>query len=86
MPGTRVNPARVASVLDGVLFPAKKWQLIAQADYCGTDSQFRAELGRLPIGVYADLDAVLSGLQVLSDRSASPTTRTCDKLAISTFE
>ena len=62
MPGTRMVPARITAVLAGMTYPARTWQLIAQADYCG-DVPTRIELGRLPVGTYASLDEVLAALR-----------------------
>lgn len=62
MPGTRMVPARITAVLAGMTYPARTWQLIAQADYCG-DVPARIELGRLPVGTYASLDEVLAALR-----------------------
>jgi hypothetical protein len=50
---------RIGAVLGGVSFPARTSQLLAQADAYG-DAQTRTELGRLPVGMYANLDAVLT--------------------------
>jgi hypothetical protein len=50
---------RLATVLAGLAFPARTWQLVVQADYYGADSITRAELGRLPAGEYPNLPAVL---------------------------
>lgn len=50
---------RLASVLDGVIYPARTWQLLAQADYYGADHRTRTELARLPADMYPSLNAVL---------------------------
>jgi hypothetical protein len=54
---------RLATVLAGLPFPARAWQLVAQADYYGADWLTRAELGRLPAGEYPSLPAVLSAIR-----------------------
>jgi hypothetical protein len=59
----RVDPARIADVLAGVPYPARTWQLLAQADHYGADRHTHIELSRLPQGTYRDLDAVLNMLQ-----------------------
>jgi hypothetical protein len=55
----RADATRIGQVLDGVEFPAAKWQLIAHADHYGADSVTRSELWALPVGVYPDLLSVL---------------------------
>jgi hypothetical protein len=62
VPRPRMDPARFAAVLAGVAYPARTWQLLAQADHYGADAQTRAALDRLPVGTYANLDAVLAML------------------------
>jgi hypothetical protein len=58
-----VDPTRIADVLAGVPYPARSWQLLAQADYYGADRHTRTELSRLPIGTYRDLNAVVETLR-----------------------
>ena len=62
MSRTRTDPARIAAVLAGVAYPARTWQLLAEADYYGADTHTHAELRRLPVGSYESLDAVLAAL------------------------
>lgn len=59
----RVDPTRLADVLAGMPYPARTWQLVAQADYYGADRHTRTELSRLPSGTYRDLDAVVDMLR-----------------------
>ena len=63
MPGSRVDPAVIAAVLDGVLYPARSWQLLAQADHYGVSRELRATLNGLPDGVYRDAQAVVAELE-----------------------
>ncbi|HEY2205220.1 MAG TPA: hypothetical protein VGH99_12185 [Pseudonocardia sp.] len=65
MPGPVIDmdTARVSRALAGQRFPARTWELIAQADYNGTDLTTRAELLRLPTAVYPDLAAVLGAVE-----------------------
>ena len=48
----------VAAVLDGLRFPAYRWEVIAQAELYGTDMVTRRRLHRLPVRLYADCDDV----------------------------
>ena len=77
MSRTRTDPVRVAAVLAGVAYPARTWQLLAQADYYGADTHTHAELRCLPVGSYESLDAVLAALRRLSP-AAGPRTITED--------
>jgi hypothetical protein len=58
----RADVERIGQVLDGLSFPAARWQVIAQADHYGSDSVTRAQLIGLPVRTYADLGAVLAAL------------------------
>ena len=53
-----MDRADVAAVLDGLCFPAYRWEVIAQAELFGTDSVTRRRLHRLPARLYADCDDV----------------------------
>jgi hypothetical protein len=64
----RADVERLAQVLDGLSYPAARWQVIAQADHYGADSVSRAQLTTLPIGTYPDLVQVLAALGLLVDR------------------
>ena len=61
MPAPPMTPA-IAVVLEGVTYPARTWQLLAQADYYGVDTHTREQLHRLPIDTYTGPDAVLAVL------------------------
>jgi hypothetical protein len=68
-----VDPADIATVLDGIAFPARTWQLLAQADYYGAGGgRIRADLGRLPNRVYPSLAAVIATLGSLSAACPAP--------------
>lgn len=69
----RADVQRISQVLDGVEFPAAKWQLVMQAEEYGADSATRAELWALPAGNYADLTAVLASLGLADAPSRSAT-------------
>lgn len=58
-----IDPDRYRAVLAGMSYPARPWQLCAQADAYGADSHTREALARLPVAAYASLDAVLTGLR-----------------------
>jgi hypothetical protein len=44
-------------------YPARTWQLCAQADAYGADSGTREALSRLPVAAYTSVDAVLTELR-----------------------
>ena len=51
---------RLACALSTVTFPAMKWQLVTHAEYNGADIRTRTELRDLPVGLYCDLESVIS--------------------------
>lgn len=59
----RVDAERLTQVLDGVAYPAAKWQLIMHAEEYGADTATRADLWSLPSGDYPDLVAVLAAIE-----------------------
>jgi hypothetical protein len=64
---------QVAAALAGVVYPARRWQLLAQADHYGADVHTRAELSRLPEGLYPDLATVIATIAAgLSNRHLDP--------------
>lgn len=50
----------VAAVLDGLRFPAYRWEVLTQAELFGTDMVTRTRLHRLPVRLYADCDDVVA--------------------------
>ena len=62
---------RFSAVLAGVSYPARTWQLWAQACSYGADAGTLEALSRLPVAVYESLDAVLIVLPVTERRSTS---------------
>ena len=58
-----VDAERLTQVLDGVAYPAAKWQLIMYAEEYGADAATRADLWALPPGEYPDLVAVLAAIE-----------------------
>lgn len=72
---TRADAERVAMVLDGLSFPAAKWQILMHAENYGADAFTRVELWSLPTGAYADLEAVLSALESEDVTAAIPRQR-----------
>jgi hypothetical protein len=60
---TMNDPHRLSSVLAGMSYPARTWQLLAEADSYGADAQTREALSRLPVATYADLSAVMAELR-----------------------
>jgi hypothetical protein len=66
---TTSDPARFSGALAGVTYPARAWQLWAQAqaqaqaDAYGADAQTCEQLSRLPAATYANLDAVITQLR-----------------------
>jgi hypothetical protein len=71
---TSIDPARFGGVLAGVPYPARTWQLCAQADAYGADAHTREELARLPTATYANLDAVITKLRDIQ-HAAEPADR-----------
>ena len=59
---SREDVRRIGQVLDGLSFPAARWQVLAQADHYGADSVSRAQLSNLPVRTYPDLAEVLAAL------------------------
>jgi hypothetical protein len=62
-------------VFGGLRFPASRWQIIAQAQYWGTDHLFLDELGHLPEGTYASLAEVCDALKkqrTMASRERAP--------------
>ena len=62
MPGSQLDQAtaRLAAVLGTIAFPAMKWQLVMHAEYNGADIRTRTELRDLPVGIYRNLESVIS--------------------------
>jgi len=60
----------VAAVLDGLRFPAHRWEVIAQAELYGTDMVTRRRLHRLPVRLYADCDDVAATVTAADLRAA----------------
>lgn len=58
-----VDAERLTQVLDGVAYPAAKWQLIMHAEEYGADTATRADLWALPSREYPDLVAVLAAIE-----------------------
>lgn len=52
----------VRQVLQGLTYPAEKWQIVTQAELYGADAQTRGELYRLPMGEYRDTSDVTTAL------------------------
>lgn len=53
-----LDTAGIRDVLNGLEFPARRWQLIAQAQYYGAHSACTSELSRLPAREYRSLGDV----------------------------
>lgn len=53
---------RLAYVLDGLTFPAQRWEIVVQAERFGADHGTRCQLADLPNGTYDGLRAVLAAL------------------------
>jgi hypothetical protein len=48
----------ILQVLNGLEFPAERWQVIAQAQYYGAGTAYTGELTRLPVRTYQSLREV----------------------------
>lgn len=60
-----LNAIGIREVLAGLSFPARRWEIIAEAHYYGADAGCVAELARLPVGVYPNVAAVAGELKQL---------------------
>lgn len=68
----RSDADRVAQTLEGIGYPAAKWQLIMQAEEYGADTATRAGLWALPAGSYEDLEAVMAALAAVVPQVGMP--------------
>lgn len=59
---------RIAAAVVGVRYPARKWELLAWADYNGADTEMRRALWALPGGVYRSLAEVAEAVVSTSRR------------------
>lgn len=62
-----LDKAGIRDVLNGMKFPARRWQLIAQAQYYGAHSACTGELFRLPAREFTSLRDVAA--HVVAQRS-----------------
>ncbi|MCW2718381.1 DUF2795 domain-containing protein [Pseudonocardia sp.] len=69
----RADVARLSQVLDGVGFPAAKWQLIMHAEQYGADAATRSDVWSLPSGTYPALVDVLAALGLVANPAQRPT-------------
>lgn len=74
-PAPAVDPVRgaVTPVLAGLVFPARRWQVLAESDSWGATGPIRNLITGLPDGVYRDLDTVVAVLRMLHGRRRRPT-------------
>jgi hypothetical protein len=56
-------------ILAGLVFPAHRWQVIAQAQYYGAGADFLLALDRLPTRTYSNIGEVLTQLTELASGS-----------------
>lgn len=61
----------IRQVLDGLRFPAQRWQLIAQGTLYGADVVTMAKLHRLPPRLYVDCDDVTA--EIIATARRRPT-------------
>lgn len=57
-------------VLSGLRFPARRWEVIAEADSWGVGGPLRRAIGRLPDGSYPSLAVVIDVLTGPAGRAA----------------
>lgn len=76
-PARRTPPPQIAdlreslrNVLSGLRFPARRWEVIAEADSWGVGGPLRQVIGQLPDGNYPSLAVVLDVLTAPAGRSA----------------
>jgi hypothetical protein len=64
MADTNIDPDEVGirAVLDGVHFPAPRWQLVAHAQHWGANPSFITELVSLPVRDYRSLNDVSAAI------------------------
>ena len=64
---TEMEQQSLRLVLDGLVFPAQRWEIITKADWYGADSMTTHRLRQLPVRTqpYRDLRDVLTALDEL---------------------
>jgi hypothetical protein len=64
---TETDRQSLSLVLDGLTFPARRWEIITKADWYGADSMTAARLRRLPLRdqPFRDLREVVTTLDEL---------------------
>jgi hypothetical protein len=58
-----VDEGQLCPSVDGVRFPAAKWQLVAWAEYNGAGLPIRSALWRLPERMYHDITEVVGAVK-----------------------
>jgi Protein of unknown function (DUF2795) len=58
----RQRERAVRQVLQGLTYPAEKWQIVTQAELYGADAEIRGQLYGLPMREYRDLGEVAEAL------------------------
>ena len=66
MPRPCIDPIVIATVLAGLSYPARTWQLLAQADHYGVSGEIRTALGQLPGRIYPSIEAVIAALNTIA--------------------
>jgi hypothetical protein len=68
-----LDASGIRAVLDGMQFPAQRWQVVAQAHYYGAPCACSARLAGLPVRTYRDANDVAAELRKLvGDQRAAP--------------
>lgn len=67
-PPVRVRTSQIAAVLEGLTYPAAKWQIVAEADYFGTNGPIRALLWAIPAGQYESFEDISIAIAAVHER------------------
>lgn len=59
---TSADETRLRHVLDGLSYPAQKWQIVTWADFYGADATTRNELAGLPTAAYRGVDEIIAAV------------------------
>lgn len=64
---------RLRQVLDGLSYPAERWQIVTWAELYGADTLTRAELAALPAGSYHAIGEIIAAV-LAGNAAARPST------------
>lgn len=61
--------AQIIHALDGITYPAQRWEILSGAEYNGATLALRSALGRLPARRYTDVQHVAATLNTLGNHA-----------------